>query len=162
MKVFICGTFADLAETRRRVLDALAMIQVETDSMEFFGARPNQPLQTCLAEVAACDVVVVIVGHRYGSLVPRRSISYSEAEYREAMRLGKSCVVYFQDANVPVLPVNVETDPVKRSRLDKWKMTLRARHTVSEFADGHSLAVRVVIDLARIQNSVRKVVSDDV
>ncbi len=36
--------------------------------MEFFGARPGRPIDVCLEEVRKSDLLVVIVGLKYGSL----------------------------------------------------------------------------------------------
>src|SRR5690349_21641750 len=117
--VFVCSTFSDLGQERDRVLDAIDRLKLQHDSMEFFGARASQPIETCLKEVQASDVLVVIVGHRYGSLVPNLGISYSQAEYDEGFKLNKPCLVYIRDENVPILPKYMERDPEKLRLLDK-------------------------------------------
>src|SRR5579863_697720 len=92
--VFVCGTYSDLSEERGAVLDAIQRLQLQHDSMEFFGARPERPIDICLEEIRRSDMLVVIVGGKYGSIVPGCEISYSEAEYREAQRLKLPCLVY--------------------------------------------------------------------
>ncbi len=149
LTVFICSTFTDLSAERERVLDAVRRLQLQHDSMEFFGARSDLPIETCLAEVRRSDMLVVVVGHRYGSLVPDIGISFSEAEYREGYRLGKPCLVYLRDENVPVLPRHVERDPEKLGLLERWKKRLTSRHTVATFSDAQHLAVQVAADLSR-------------
>jgi Domain of unknown function (DUF4062)/TIR domain len=149
LTVFVCSTFSDLSGEREAVLDAIRRLQLQHDSMEFFGARAGQPIETCLQEVRKSDVLVVIVGHRYGTIVPELGISYSEAEYSEGYRLEKPCLVYIRDENVPILPRYMERDPQKLALLEKWKVTLQARHTVAAFQDGRSLAVQVAADLSR-------------
>ena len=84
--VFVCSTFSDLSQEREGVLDAIRRLKLQHDSMEFFGARAQQPIETCLQEVRASDALVVIVGHRYGTIVPDLGILYSEAEYAEGFR----------------------------------------------------------------------------
>lgn len=148
--VFICSTFIDLAEERELVLDAVRRLHLQHDAMEFFGARSNRPLETCLAEVRRSDLLAVIVGHRYGDLIPDIGLSFSQAEYEEGYRLGKPCLVYMRDENVPVLPKHVERDPVKIQKLDQWKSILRERHTISLFREGHDLALRLTADLGRV------------
>jgi DNA-binding Lrp family transcriptional regulator len=156
LTVFICSTFADLVDEREAVLDAVRKLQLQHDSMEFFGARPGLPIETCLAEVRRSHILVVIVGHRYGSLVPDLGISFSEAEYEEGFRLGKPCLVYMLDENVPVLLKHIERDQEKIRKLDRWKSLLQKRHTVATFQDGHDLAVRVAADLARTVDTVEE------
>ena len=147
--VFVCSTFSDLSQEREGVLDAILRLKLQHESMEFFGARAEKPIETCLQEVRASDVLVVIVGHRYGSIVPGLGISYSESEYAEGFRLKKPCLVYMRDEEVPILPRHMERDPDKLKLLKRWKDSLQSRHTVSTFQDGGRLAVQVAADLAR-------------
>jgi uncharacterized protein DUF4062 len=156
LTVFLCGTFADLAEEREAVIGAVRILQLQHDTMEFFGARPGVPIDTCLVKVRNSDILVVIVGHRYGSLVPGIGISFSEAEYEEGFRLRKPCLVYMRDENIPVLLKNVERDPDRLRQLERWKTVLQNRHTVARFTDGHDLAVRVVADLARTMQALEQ------
>jgi hypothetical protein len=147
--VFVCSTFSDLSQERKGVLDAIRGLKLQHESMEFFGARAAQPIETCLHEVRASDVLVVIVGHRYGSIVPGLEISYSEAEYAEGFGLKKPCLVYLRDDDIPILPKHTERDSQKLQLLERWKETLKSRHTVATFQDGSHLADRVAIDLSR-------------
>ena len=155
--IFVCSTFRDLSQEREGVLDAIRRLKLQHDSMEFFGARAEQPIETCLQEVRASHVLVVIVGHRYGSIVPELGISYSEAEYSEGFRLNKPCLVYMRDDNVPILPKHMERDPEKLKLLERWKDTLQSRHTVATFQDGNRLAVQVAADLARTIQDLEEV-----
>ena len=149
LRVFVCSTFADLSDERSAVLDAIRRLQLQHDSMEFFGARANQPLETCLEEVRRSNVLVVIVGHRYGTLAPNLGISFSEAEYREGQRLGKPSLVYMRDESVPILPKYMERDSAKLSLLEAWKSALQERHTVANFRESTDLALQVAADLSR-------------
>jgi tetratricopeptide (TPR) repeat protein len=148
--VFVCSTFDDLVEEREGVLDAIRRVQQRHNAMEFFGAHPGRPIDVCLEEVRRSDLLVVIVGHRYGSLVPERQISFSQAEYEEGIRLEKPCLVYMRDENVPVLPKHMERDPDKLRLLEAWKQTLQLRHTVADFEKGQHLADQVAADLGRV------------
>jgi len=146
---FVCGTYSDLSEERGAVLDAIQRLQLQRGSMEFFGARPERSIKTCLDEVHKSDILVVIVGHLYGTLVPGLGISYSEAEYAEGYRLDKPCLVYIRDENVPILPRQMEQNADKLQLLSRWKAELRERHTVFHFRQSNDLAVQVTADLAR-------------
>jgi hypothetical protein len=146
--VFVCGTYTDLSLERGAILDAIQRLQLRHRSMEFFGARPERPIEVCLSEVRESDVVIVIVGRRYGTLVPGRDISYSEAEYEEAYRLRKPCLVYILDDGGAVTPDSGQT-PQQSESLRKWKATLQNRHTVSPVRETAKLAVQVAVDLSR-------------
>ena len=145
--VFVCSTFDDLVEERDGVLDAIRRVQQRHNAMEFFGARAGQPIEICLDEVRKSDLLVVIVGLKYGSLAPGLGISYSQAEYEEGDRRGKPCLVYMRDDDVPILPKFVEQDPDKLKLLEAWKRALNAKNTVAKFANWPRLAVQVAADI---------------
>jgi hypothetical protein len=147
--VFVCSTYLDLIKEREAVLDGIRKLQLRHNSMEFFGARPAKPLEVCLSELRGSELVIVIIGQLYGSIEDTVGLSFSEAEYQEAFRLGKRCLVYFRDAEVLVPPAHVEQDVKKQELLSRFKETLVGRHTVAKFRDPHDLAVQVTADLGR-------------
>jgi hypothetical protein len=147
--VFVCSTYRDLVDEREAVMDAILRLQLQHDSMEFFGARADRPIETSLEEVRNSDILLVIVGHKYGTLVPELEISYSEAEYNEGYSLDKPCLVYLRSENAPVLPKDIERDPEKVLLLEAWKNKLQERHTVAAFKASEDLAVQVAADLGR-------------
>src|SRR4051812_27954914 len=132
-RVFICSTQVDLSEERQSVINAILRLKLQHDSMEYFGAHPEQPLDICLERVRKSDLVVVIVGHMYGSTVPSIGLSYSEVEYDAAFRAGKPCLVYFKSEDVPVLPKYMERDQDKYPMLQKFKQKLKSQHTIAYF-----------------------------
>ena len=131
------------------MLDTIRNLQLQRGSMELFGARTKQPIEICLEEVRKSNILVVIIGHRYGSVVPNWGISYSEAEYEQDFKLNKKCLIYMRDNRVRILPSQFEDDLEKRKLLDNWKDRLQSRHTVLTFRDRHSLATQVSSDLER-------------
>jgi Domain of unknown function (DUF4062) len=145
--VFVCSTFGDLEQERTAVLDAIRRVKQGHSAMEFFGAQPWRPLDVCLEEVRKSDLLVVIVGFKYGSIAPGLDISYSQAEYEEGARLEKPCLVYLRDDGVPILPKFVERDPAKIKLLDAWKQVLNDTYTVAKFEDEQGLAVQVAVDI---------------
>jgi hypothetical protein len=153
--VFVCSTFDDLEQEREGVLDAIRRVQQRHNAMEFFGARPGRPIDVCLEEVRKSDLLVVIVAHKYGSLIPGRDRSYSEAEHEEGAKLGKQCLIYMRRDDVPVLAKDVETNAKKRKLLKAWRARLQSQHTAVKFADRHDLALQVAADLGRIMAEQR-------
>jgi hypothetical protein len=92
--VFVCSTFDDLEQEREAVLDAILRVQQRHNAMEFFGAHTARPIDVCLDEVRKSDLLVAIVGEKYGSLPSGMGVSYSQAEYEEGARLEKPCLVF--------------------------------------------------------------------
>lgn len=149
LSVFLCSTYTDLVAERNAVIDTATRLRIQHDSMELFGARPELPLETCLDAVRRSDLLIVIVGHRYGSIVEEFGISYAEAEYQEGYRLGKPCLVYLRDEDIPVLIRFTERNPENFRAFNRFKDLLRSRHTVALFQHAQDLAVRVAADLTR-------------
>lgn len=147
--VFLCSPYADLIEEREAVIHVLEKLKLRHNCMEFFGARTEKPVETSLSEVRQSNIIIVIIGNQYGSLVPGTNISFSEAEYHEAYRLKVPCLVYLKDESVPVSPKVIERDPQKLHALDAFKVLLKQRHTVAYFKNPLELAVSVSIDLLR-------------
>ncbi len=154
IRVFLCGTYADIRDERDAVLTAIEHLGCERDSMELFGAHPEQPIDVCLDEVRKSDILVVVVAHRYGSMVPNLSISYTEAEYQEGFAHAKPCLVYIKSDDAQVSVRDVESDPLKIQLLKSFRSTLRNRHTCFEYDEPTSLGVRVAADLSRMNNKL--------
>lgn len=154
--VFICSTSSDLSTERDAVLEVIRKVQLQHNSMELFGARSSLPIETCLEEVRRSDLLIVIVGYKYGTLVPNKAISFSEAEYSEGDRLGKLCLVYLRDEKIPILPIHFECVPQKIRALKSFKERLKERHTVKTFKDANDLAVNVALDLNRAVQSFKE------
>lgn len=154
--VFVCGPYGDLTDEREAVINVLEKLRLRHNCMEFFGARAESSIEVSLSEVGQSDIVVVIIGHKYGNIVPNTKISYSEAEYREGYRLNRPCLVYLKDEGVPVPPKYIERDPQKFQALDAFKKLLKERHTVYYFKNPADLASSVAIDLLRLIQELAK------
>lgn len=87
IRVFVSSVSKSLVPTRQQIISHLRIAGYDVGAMESFGAQPDPPLDVCLREVRKSDVVVLIVGPRYGSLLPQ-GISYTQAEFREARALA--------------------------------------------------------------------------
>jgi transposase InsO family protein len=59
-----------------------------------------------LQELERSDLMVLIVGHRYGSIEPGSGIGWVEAEFRAARRLGKPIFAFLADDQAPFPPHN--------------------------------------------------------
>ena len=133
--VFVCSTFDDLEQEREGGSRRHSPRPEPTQCDGVLRRPPGRPIDVCLEEVRKSDLLVVIVGLKYGSLPHGMGISYSQAEYEEGARLEKPCLVYLRDDGVPISPKYVERDPDKLRLLKAWKQMLNVRHTVAKFDD---------------------------
>ena len=88
MKVFVSSVYRGLEDVRKRLMDAIKDAGDSPMSMEAFGARPEQALPVCLSEVRNADVLVLVVGPRYGSVDPDSGLSYTQLEFQQALGAG--------------------------------------------------------------------------
>jgi len=94
VKVFISSVIAGMEEYRAAAREAAESLEYTVIAAEDFGAAPGSPQQVCLAGVRDADVVVLLLGARYGT--PQRSgLSPTHEEYREA-RGRKPVLVFVQ------------------------------------------------------------------
>jgi uncharacterized protein DUF4062 len=63
-RVYVSSTIADMKRERRAVLDWL----VASGHQAIHSCRPDSEIvrDSCLDDVATCDLYVLILGHRYG------------------------------------------------------------------------------------------------
>lgn len=149
VRVFLCGTFSDLTAEREAVLSVIQSLKYETQAMELIGARPNRAIDTCLEEVRASDVLVVVIGFLYGSLVPNSDVSYTEAEYHEGYAHRKEFLIYLRDEDAIIPAKYSERNAAKLLRLERFRDLLKERHTTAKFRAVSDLSRQVGLDLKR-------------
>ena len=65
--------------------------------MEFFVSEPTKPLDVALRELTQCDAVVLIIGFKAGSLIPRKGgLTYTAAEFDHARKTGRPVFVFLK------------------------------------------------------------------
>ena len=133
-QVFISSTYDELAEARAKVRDAILKMYHFPVGMELFGAANEEQWQIISETIDSSDYYVLIIGQRYGSIIPDglpdAGISYTEKEFRYAVKKGMPILAFLIDDNVDVKPRFVDTknydkliefkDLVKKDRLVEW------------------------------------------
>ena len=145
MYVLVCGTYVDLTRERNAVYRAISLL----------GQFVAEPLPSSVVVIEQVDVLVVIVGSLYGTVIPGEDISFTQGEYEEAFRLGKPCLVYLRDENTPIDPRFVEHRPEGVRALEKFKKILKSRHVTSTFKGPDDLALQVARDLTSLLQSAQ-------
>jgi hypothetical protein len=146
-RVFIGSTLEDLKPYRAAVLEALHRLELAIVGMEYFGSKPQAPMDACLPAVDRCHAYVGIFAMRYGSIDPVHGKSLAQLEYEEAQRLKLPSLIYLLDEErQPVLPKYVDTGG-SAELLKHLKQKLKERHIVSSFTTPDDLAKRIVLDV---------------
>ncbi len=89
-RVFVSSTCYDLKYIRENLRFFIKTIGYDPilseDGSVFFNPKMHTH-QACLAEVPNCQIFILVIGGRYGSLIKKGSTSITNAEYMEAVKL---------------------------------------------------------------------------
>lgn len=83
MKVFISSVISGYEDYRDAAAQAVHMLGHQAIRAEDFPAAPNSPQRVCMEEVREADLVLLLMGGRYGYVAPS-GLSATHEEYREA------------------------------------------------------------------------------
>jgi hypothetical protein len=95
MKLFISSLISDYEGERAAVGHAASVLRWEILRAEDFGAKPMTPQQACLAAVREADIVVLVLGARYGER-QAAGLSATHEEWIEAQRTQKPVLVFVE------------------------------------------------------------------
>src|SRR5882724_5991768 len=88
-KVYVSSTIADLTAERRAVLDWLRLARHQ--AVDSYLPDSDTVRDSCIADIAACDLYVLILGYRYGFQPPDNNpegLSITQLEFRRAGECG--------------------------------------------------------------------------
>ncbi len=154
--VYVSSTFTDLKAHRDALTTALERAQYDVDAMEKYPAFDQRPLDKCLADVAAADVYVLLLAHRYGFRPKEKNPagkSITRLEYEEAGRhTGKPRFVFTVDLDHPWSPKWIDKGKDARD-LEAFRTAVEQQHGVSRFTDPDQLASLVLQALRAAESS---------
>jgi hypothetical protein len=105
-KVFVSSTGLGLDGFRQVARDVIEGFKFdgrapfEPVMMEDFGARDGAAREVCAEYVRGCDVLVGIIGIRYGAHPPEDQTSYTELEFQTAVDCHLSRLMFLLDKEV--------------------------------------------------------------
>jgi hypothetical protein len=85
LKVFISSVINGFEAYRDAAAQGARVLRHQVLRAEDFGAIANSPQRVCLAAVREADVVVLIMGERYGESQSASGLSPTHEEFREAL-----------------------------------------------------------------------------
>src|SRR5215471_18182521 len=100
-RIFASSTFRDLQSERAAVREVVESLTAAGRSirwlgMESFGAFATSPLLASEEFAEHADIVVLILGDRYGSAAPEESFSFTHAEWEIVRRDRIPCLAYLK------------------------------------------------------------------
>jgi len=122
-QVFVSSTYEDLRDYRREAVDTILRLGHLPIGMELFNAASQPPWEIIKNHIDNSDYYIVILAHRYGSLLDDGSgISYTEKEYDYARSKNIPCLGFIIDKETSWPPHYSDN---KRNKLESFKNKLQ-------------------------------------
>lgn len=151
-QIFISSTFTDLKDERDAVIKAILEMGHIPVGMEMFSAADEEQWKIIARQIDESDYYVVIVAHRYGSIVPVQNVSYTEKEYDYAVSQGVPVMGFVLEDGVSWPPEQIESDPKRKKGLEKFRSKVKSR-PVSFWKNREELALKCVTALTKQFNT---------
>jgi hypothetical protein len=154
-RIYISSTFSDLREFREKAYRVLRSLSHDVIAMEDYVAADERPLDRCLADVAACDLYVGIIAHRYGYIPDHdnpEEQAITELEYRQAAAQKVPRLVFLLDPEAPWAPKHSDAftgEGDRGGRIKAFRNELGRERLASFFSTADGLARDVSVAVTR-------------
>jgi hypothetical protein len=138
-RVYVSSTVADLRRERQAVLDWL--VAAGHQPVHSYRPASERIRDSCLDDVAACDLYVLIVGHRYGFQPEDGNpdgFSITHLEYRQAGEAGIRRVALVR-TSIPDERLSDMDDPQKWALVRAFRAQVAREVRAAEFRDKSGL-----------------------
>ena len=134
-KVYVSSTIADLTEERRAVLDWLRLARHQ--AVDSYLPDSDTVRDSCLDDVAACDLYVLILGYSYGSHYPKddpEGLSITQLEFRRAGECGIPRVALLR-TSIPDVSLSDLADPQRLALVSAFRDEVARQVRPAQFND---------------------------
>lgn len=154
-QIFISSTYEDLIEERRKVQDTILSMYQFPIGMEMFSADDKEQWEIIQDTIDSSDYYVLIIGHRYGSVINSgedAGISYTQKEFRYALKQNIPVLAFLIDDNVAVVPKKVDEDAKSKKKLKEFKEEIKDGRIVEWWTSKEDLALKLMNSLNKMIN----------
>ena len=140
--VFISSTYEDLKSERQALVGVALENNFIPVGMEQFHAAPTSQWNVITKMIDECDVYLLVIGARYGSIDKETGISYTEKEYNYAKAKGLPVLVLIKESSaITESEKDAGEDKYeKMKKLDEFRKRVKnEENTVDFFTDLNSL-----------------------
>ena len=134
-RVYVSSTVADLRAERAAVLDWLRLARHQ--AVDSYLPDSDTVRDSCLDDVAACDLYVLIAGHRYGFQPASdnpEGLSVTHLEFRRAGECGIPRVALLR-TSVPDVRLSDLLDPARAPLVARFREEVAREVRAAEFSD---------------------------
>lgn len=158
-QIFISATYEDLKEERKKVQDTILSMSQFPAGMEMFSASNEEPWEIVREAIDNSDFYVLIIGHKYGSVIEDgkcAGLSYTQREYYYALEKKIPVFVFLIANSVLITPDKMEPEAVKREKLEAFKREVMGTHHVEWWTNKDDLAAKVTVALYKKFNKEQR------
>lgn len=140
--IFISSTYEDLKAERQALMGVALENSLIPVGMEQFHAAPTSQWNVITRMIDECDLYLLVIGGRYGSIDEETSISYTEKEYNYAKNKGLPVLVLIKKSSAISESEKDTGDDkyTKMQKLDEFRERVQNDgNTVDYFTDINSL-----------------------
>ncbi|MDE3269655.1 MAG: DUF4062 domain-containing protein [Pseudomonadota bacterium] len=141
--MFISSVIEGFEEFRRAAKEAVETASMIPIMVEDLNAQPYSSEQVCTKGMQDSDLVLLLLGQRYGSVPDGNDISVTHTEYKGAIKMHKPVLSFVQ---------NIESDP-NQSKFLKEVEDYRTGHVRTKFSNSDELKRQIMAALGAWKNS---------
>ena len=149
-QIFISSTYKDLIPERKKVCDVILSMYHFPIGMEMFNAADEEQWEIIKETIDSSDYYVLIIGKRYGSVIPEgqpdAGISYTEKEYRYAVSRGIPILTFIKEESAITVDKS-DTDPVLIEKLNALQTEITNIKEADWFSNEDDLGTKVSLAL---------------
>jgi hypothetical protein len=149
VEIFVASTYEDLVSYRAAATRSILTSGNISDDMLFWPAEESPPLDVSIRRVRSCDLLILLLAHRYGKPPEGHDVSITELEFDEAVARQIPVLAFSVEPTYPWPPNYVETDPAARARLEAFTEKVSKRVTHKRFTSPESLELAVTNGLTQ-------------
>ena len=134
-KVYVSSTIADLTGERRAVMDWLRLARHQ--AVDSYLPDSDTVRDSCLDDVGACDLYVLILGHRYGFQPPQdnpEGLSITQLEFRRAGECDIPRVALLR-TSIPDVNLSDLADPQRMALVSAFRDEVARQVRPAQFSD---------------------------
>ncbi len=124
-RIFLSSTYKDLIAERDQVTKAILEMGHIPVGMEMFSAGDEEQWDIIARAIDQSDYYVVLVAHRYGSMVD--GVSYTEKEYDYAVEQSVPVLGFVIDESASWPANRMDTDANKKTALSAFKKKIKKK-----------------------------------
>jgi len=153
-RVFISSTLADLEEYRVHAIEAVTQVGLEPILFETMqpGLSQKDVSEIIENELNQSDIIILIIGHMYGSIVPKTGKSFVEIEYEKAKKMNKPILVFLARDDVPWPPESIDID---RTQVREFRDRIIRSFMFRKFSTPEELSTKIAESLIRLKERIQ-------